>query len=125
MAHIGVKNRTKEPQSLTYDGKEKMFGPSEVKILEGVPMDFIESRMHMQHKKGTDGKIEQGLVGIRLFDVVPMDEALKHAKPEEDPRVIEARKRAEEAAKARASLVKEVKEALLSEGWNPPVKGGR
>ena len=124
---IGVENRTKDPQVLTYDGKTRNFKPGEVKLVDGVPAAFIEGRVHHFHPKSKD---EQGrevqsqtVLGLRLFDIIPIDEALKKgAKLEEDPQVAAARAVAEAAKKERAQLLKELKESLVEDGWTPPQK---
>lgn len=120
MAHIGVKNRTDEDQVLTFDGNSIFFKPEQVKIVEGVPAGFIESRMYTQHKKNSKGEMERHLVGIRVFDVVPLADALKVASPEEDPAVVRAREQAEADKKAKAALFEEFKANLVADGWQPP-----
>lgn len=128
MAHIGVRNRTSSVQTLTFDGRGIDFEPNEVKILSDIPHEHITTRVHVQHKKRhkvIDGeKVEEVLPQLQgqvLFEIIPLEEALKHAKPEEDPKVVAARRKAGETAKEKAALFAEFKESLLAEGWQPPV----
>jgi hypothetical protein len=129
MAHIGVKNRTKEKQTLTFNGTHYPFAGGEVRILEGVPYEFVESRTHVRHAtkehkddKGNVVRVEQlpYVVGDKLFEIIPLEEALKVAKPEEDPRVVKAREEAEVKARERNALIADIKAALVDEGWTPP-----
>lgn len=132
MAHIGVANRTAEEQSLTYDGKSIVFAPKgqqgSIRIISDVPLGHIESRQHIKHKtreKTIDGeKVVEHLPqmhGIKIFDVVPVEEALKRgAAVEEDPKVVALRDQKKAEAEKKATLIAEIKEALLADGWLPP-----
>lgn len=128
MAHIGVKNRTKVEQSLQYNGKVIVFAPDQTRIVEGIPFEFITGIVHTKHKtrarKMPDGEVihEQlpHLVSEHLFEVVPLAEALQKAQPDEDPKVIEARKKAGAAAEERKKLMDEIKAELKADGWQPP-----
>lgn len=128
MAHIGVKNRTDKAQALTYNGKPIYFKAGEIKIVSDVPADHIEGRILVQHKTQTreiDGKTmtEQLpiLHGVKLFDIVPLAEALRMgATPDEDPQVIALREAAEAKVKERKALMAEIKEDLIASGWQKP-----
>ena len=128
MAHLGVKNRTNEPQVLTYDGKTIYFAPDQVKLVEGVDAGFIETRVHVFHPKVVNkitGVEEQAkhVHGLRLFDILTIDEALKAgARPDEDPRLIAARRASEQKKQERRELLAELKASLVEEGWAPPAK---
>ena len=136
MAHIGVKNRTAEKQYLKHDGQEWEFAPAgqkgSIRLVEGVPEGFILNRMIVQHVKKpvvVNGEETERLTpqvqGQRLFDVMPLDEAVKAgAIIDEDPRVVEARKQAEAKAAERKQLLEELKNSLQAEGWVPPAKKG-
>lgn len=124
--HIGVKNRTKEAQDLTYGGRAVHFEPGQVRLIEGVPPDFVETRVHVSHQTKENPKTGektqlQALQGLRLFEVLTVDEALKAgARPDEDPRVISLRAEVEAKAKERAALLEDLKSALVADGWAPP-----
>lgn len=126
MAHIGVKNRTNERQVLTHDGKTIYFEPDQVKLVEGVHPDFVETRVHVFHPKKLNKatgleEASQAVHGLRLFDVLTIDEALKlGARPDEDPRIAAARRDAEQAKQARRELLSELKASLVEDGWTPP-----
>lgn len=128
MPHLGVKNRTKETQVLTHDGKTIFFKAGEIRLVEGIAPEFIESRMHLSHpivknpKTGLDEE-SQTIQGLRLFEVMSLDEALKAgARPDEDPRAIAARRDAEAKAKERKALLDDLKASLVEDGWTPPQK---
>lgn len=128
MAHIGVKNRTEDAQVLTHDGRTVYFKPGEVKLIEGVDAGFVETRVCVFHPKvknpqtGIEENSKQ-VQGLRLFDVMTIDEALKAgARPDEDPRVLALRQAAEAKKKERAELLSELKASLVEDGWQPPVK---
>lgn len=125
MPHIGVRNRTKEVQHLQFDGRSVSFEPGQVRLIEGIAPDFVSTRMFVSHKLEKDRKGDevrsQQLVGLRLFDVLTVDEALKAgARPDEDPRVLAARAELEAKAKERRQIVEDVKAALIEDGWSPP-----
>lgn len=126
MAHIGVENRTQETQVLTYDGRTVYFKPGDVKLIEGVPPDFVEGRVHLSHPVKVNPRTgleeqSQAVQGLRLFNVLSLDEALqKGARPEEDPRAIAARAAHEAKKKERAELLSELKASLIEDGWAPP-----
>lgn len=126
MAHIGVENRTKEKQVLTHDGKTVYFEPGQVRLIEGVHPNFVESRVHLSHPVKVNPKTgleeqSQAIQGLRLFNVLSIDEALKRgARVDEDPRAIAARAEAEKKKKDRAELLSELKASLVEDGWTPP-----
>lgn len=128
MAHIGVENRTEEVQYLTYDGKMIRFGKKEVRLVEGVPPDFVETRINVSHimkeNKETGEKIQTPqLQGVRIFKVLTIDEALKAgARPDEDPRAMAIRAAAMEKAKERQMLLNDLKADLVEAGWVAPKK---
>lgn len=129
MAHIGVMNKTKQQQTLQWNGKAIVFEPGQTRIVEGIPHDYIQGRVHIQHK--TKKKLVEGeevvvqlphLQQEHLFEIVPLADALKHAAPEEDPKVVAARVAANAKAEERKQLLAELRQELESEGWQPPVK---
>lgn len=126
MAHVGVRNRTQDKQVLTYDGKSIYFEPGQVRLVESVSPDFIETRIHVFHPTkmnkatGLEEKL-QAVHGLRLFDVLTIDEALKlGARPDEDPRIIAARRAEEQKKQERKELLAELKTSLVEDGWTPP-----
>lgn len=131
MAHIGVENRTKENQVLTHDGKTLWFKPGEVRLVEGVSPDFVESRVHLSHPTKVNPKTgleeqSQVIQGLRLFNILTIDEALKKgARPDEDPRAVAARVEAERKRKERRELLDELKTSLVEDGWTPPTVAGK
>lgn len=119
----GVKNRTAEQQVLCYDGKAIEFKPGEVRILESALAEFASKRMNVRHKiideNGRKG-ISPTVEGIRLFEIIPLEDALKVARIEENPSVVEARERAAEKESEKKALVASIMDELKSQGWKPP-----
>ena len=124
----GIRNRTNEPQVLVHDGESTEFAPKEVRIVDAEMAHHATTRILIRHQKGKDGKVLPALEGVQLFEIVPLDEALKVAKLTENPSIVEARRKAEEKAKERAALIGEITGELKEKGWRPPEdanKGGR
>jgi hypothetical protein len=125
----GVKNRTTEAQILTFSGEHVEFGPGEVKIVDSAMANHASTRTVTRHKKGPDGKALPALEGYRLFELVPLEEALKVAKVMENPDIVAARKRAQEKEVEEKAMTERILARLKEQGWRPPEdsanKGGR
>ena len=125
----GVKNRTKEMQTLTFNGETTEFEPGEVRILDSAMANHALTRIQIQHVK-KDGKLTEQLGSIRPFEGIPLEEALKVAKVHENPDIVAARKRAHEKELEKKALTEEIMDLLKKDGWKSPQeettnKGGR
>lgn len=121
---VGVKSRIAEEQDLQFDGRAYHFGKEgqkdHIRILPGEIAGHAATRMTTRHAE-KDGKQLPHLVGTRLFEIIPLEDALKAgAKLEENASVVAARQREADKEIIKKSLVGEVIEELKSQGWTPP-----
>lgn len=116
----GVRNLdNKKPRVWAHDGKPYSFEPGEVKILPSDVANFLAGRIEVSHEM-KDGKFVGVPTGHYVFELVPLHEALKVAKLEENPSVVEAKRKADAEAAERAKIVEAVKADLAAQGWQPP-----
>lgn len=124
----GVKNKTDKEQVLCYDGQPFYFKPGQVRIVSAAVADHAESRIVVKEDKLPDGKFTGIPYGHRLFEKIPLHEALKVADLDEDPKVVAARERAAQDVAAKKALRDEILADLRKEGWAPQEqtkKGGK
>ena len=119
----GIRNRTDKPQVLVHNGEEVSFEPKEVRIIDSVMAAHAATRHHVSHAVGKDGKLLQTLQAVRLFEVVPLEEALKVARVAENPSIVEARKREADKTAEKKAMTQEVIAELKAQGWQPPKSG--
>ncbi len=125
---VAVKNRTKESQILCQDSDSINFEPGQIRILPARFGNHANTRVIVRHVLDKEGKPLPSLQGLKLFDLVPLDEALKSgAALEEDGQVVEARRRLKAKEEEEKAIAERIKSQMLKEGWKAPEhdKGGR
>lgn len=119
-SHSGIKNSTDAPQTLVYDGQAYDFSPGQTRILATEAVNHGLTRIVSAHLIGKDGKPTQSVVGRRLFEPVPLQDALKVATVDEDPKAVQARAKLAEEQKLEDELLTRLKDKLEAEGWKKP-----
>ncbi len=117
MGLIGIKNRTKDTRSVQFDSRVVVIKPEEIVLLEDAMAAHANEQMVYLHGKDKDGNIIQNdIKALKLFELVPLDEAVKlGAKlPESAFAVAEREKKAKELQE-RKKLVDEIKLQVRAE----------